>query len=140
MGPVSLFKMAFVSYLGVNEVEVWRLRAVGRDFRYGVAFAYERAQGLGPSRRHGGEGPVYDISQAALPLATQIGIQEGELPGGEQQNEEDRESSSSRLQTQTSVSVFFTEEPQESSSPSEEGDVTIDEVRHLPPSIFNRWG
>ena len=31
--------------IGVDAVEVWRLREVAKTFRYGVAFAYERARG-----------------------------------------------------------------------------------------------
>ena len=42
--------------LGVGVVEVARLREVARTFRYGVAFAYEQAQGAG-EHRGGARGP-----------------------------------------------------------------------------------
>ena len=53
---LSVVGGTLVGCLGISEVEVWRLRAVGRTFRYGVAFAVERAQGGGPLRRMGGDG------------------------------------------------------------------------------------
>ena len=55
-------------YLDGAGVEVWYLRALGRTFRYGVAFAYERAQGA-RLQVQGREGPAYDIAQARLRAA-----------------------------------------------------------------------
>ena len=81
-----------------------------------------------------------DKAQAALPIGTQIEMQEGELLQGEEQLEEDSESSSSGLHTETSVSDGSTEQPQESSSSSDDEDVTIDEVMHLPPEQLQSLG
>ena len=44
-GLLSLVGGLMFQYLGVDKAEVVRLREVGRTFRYGVAFAYERAKG-----------------------------------------------------------------------------------------------
>ena len=41
---------------------------VGRTFRYGVASAYERAQGARLVERGGRDTPVYDLSQARVPM------------------------------------------------------------------------
>ena len=106
----------------------------------GRSYLSLRAQGGGPLRRIGGDRPVYDIAQAALPIGTQIEMQEGGLLRGEEQLEEDRESSSSGLQTETSISDCSTEQPQESSNSSDDEDVTIDEVRHLPPEPLPSLG
>ena len=64
-GLLSLVGGLIFQCLGVDGVEVWLLRAVGRTFRYGVAFAYERAKGIQSKERTGRAVPVYDISQAA---------------------------------------------------------------------------
>ena len=44
-GLLSLVGGRIFQCLGIDEVEVWRLRAVAGTFRYGVAHAYERARG-----------------------------------------------------------------------------------------------
>ena len=49
--------------LDVNRVEVRFLRALGRIFRYGVVFAYERTQGGRLFQGPGRDGPTYDIAQ-----------------------------------------------------------------------------
>ena len=43
---LSLVGGVVFQYLGVDEAEPLRLREVARTFRYGVAFAYERARGI----------------------------------------------------------------------------------------------
>ena len=63
-GLLSLVGGSMFQYLGVDGVEIWLLRAVGRTFRYGVAFAYERARGVRLTDGTGRGVPVYDISQA----------------------------------------------------------------------------
>ena len=113
--------------LGLSAVEIWRLRAVGRSFRYGVAFAYEKALGQGPLPRRGGAGTVYDIADAAL-LLTPDGVQPAPLPVMEAQGSEDFANSLS--------SSPGNSEPSELSSRSSEDyadDPAIDEVRHIPP-------
>ena len=52
--------------LGLGLVEIWRCRALGRTFRYGVAYAYEKARGTGPLGAEGGQRLLYDISQEHL--------------------------------------------------------------------------
>ena len=53
-----------VACLGLDAVEIWWCRALGRTFRYGIAFAFERARGRGPLQDISGRTPVYDIAQA----------------------------------------------------------------------------
>ena len=72
---LSLVGGRLLGCLGLDTPEVWRLRAMARTFRYGVAFAYEKARGLGPLRNRGGTGLVYDIAQAAI----QAGSSEGQV-------------------------------------------------------------
>ena len=67
-GLLSLVGGQMFQYLGVHSVEIWRLRVVGRTFRYGVASAYERAQGARLVERGGRDTPVYDLSQARVPM------------------------------------------------------------------------
>ena len=77
---LSLVGEGVFRFLGVDAVEIWRSRALGRTFRYGVAFAFERARGTGPLRGYDDRFPVYDIAQARL---------DGEPVRGDQGEEED---------------------------------------------------
>ena len=55
-----------VTCLGLGAVEIWLCRSLARTFRYGIAFAYEKARGQGPLVDPSGRLPVYDIAQANL--------------------------------------------------------------------------
>ena len=61
---LSMVGGTVVRFLHLNSREVWRMRALGRSFRYGVAFACEKAQGLQYLRCSGSEARAYDIAQA----------------------------------------------------------------------------
>ena len=50
--------------LDPHGVEVWRMRALGRTFCYGVAFAYEKALGMPSPRSRNGSGPAADLVRA----------------------------------------------------------------------------
>ena len=65
-GLLSLVGGRMFQYLGVDGVEVWFLRGVARTFRYGVAFAYERAKGRRLTEQGGRDVPVYGLPQARL--------------------------------------------------------------------------
>ena len=73
---LSVVGATLVQLVGVDDVEVWRLRAVARTFRYGIAFACERARGeglrtpwgvaidtLGPGR------PIVEAPRGSEPIA-----------------------------------------------------------------------
>ena len=66
-GLISLVGEVVFQFVGVYEVEIWRLRAVARTFRYGVASAYERARGIRLTRGTGDVARVYDIAHADVP-------------------------------------------------------------------------
>ena len=68
-GLLSLVGGLVFQYLDVDGVEVWYLRALGCTFRYGVAVAYECAQGARLRQVQGVEFPVYDIAQAQVRAA-----------------------------------------------------------------------
>ena len=70
-------------HVGLEDVGIWRLRVLARSFRYGVAFAFERARGLGPLRRPGGAGEVYDIAE--VELLPPVSSQGSGLPPGSSQ-------------------------------------------------------
>ena len=63
---LSLVGGTIFEYLGVRSVEVWRMRALGRTFRYGVASAYEKALGISLTQDPAGRVRAYDIGQAYL--------------------------------------------------------------------------
>ena len=54
---LSVVGGGIVGFLGHQEAEVWRMRALGRTFRYGVASAYEKAVGGLHPRGEIDEGP-----------------------------------------------------------------------------------
>ena len=66
-GLLSLVGGLLFRFVGVDQVEVWRLRAVARTFRYGVASAYEKARGIRLTRGPGGSMRVYDLARADIP-------------------------------------------------------------------------
>ena len=71
--------------LGIDNVEIWWLRAVAESFRYGVAFAHEKARGAGRLRHRSGAGEVYDLAEAMLPSSGVAGTSEG---GHEEEEDE----------------------------------------------------
>ena len=119
---------SLVLCLGLTAFEVWRLRVLARSFRYGVAFAYEAALGMGPLPRRGGVGPVHDIADAAL-LLTPAGVQPGTVMG----EVEPQGMSNSQLGEVNGLNGESSSELRHDSSEEDISDESaIDEVRHVP--------
>ena len=130
---LSLVGESLIQFLGLTAVEAWRLRAIGRSYRYGVAISYERAMGLGPMPRRGGAGQVHDIADAALVLGPEgmqpgfasqdVATMNGDSPGFASGQGE------STSQSGGSTSIELSQE----SEGEAVDDPAIDEVRHIPP-------
>ena len=135
-------------FVGLDCVEIWRMRALGRGYRYGVASAYEKARGLGPLRKQGGIGPVYDISQAELTVGS------GEVRGlhGTPSLDVDNatlglvvptagaEDRDDPLNVEAEESESGSADPSFNATSSISDDPAIDEVRHVLPEGWEPGG